>query len=197
MKNPFLADKIIGGFLGGAFASLASQTLSVPIDIITQHQMVQQVHEKKGPIQITREIIQHQGFKGMFRGYIVSLLIYVPSSGITWSTFYTVRAHMRSVLQKIQDAKVLPHWQSAAIVPLAGIVAGATSATLTNPLDVIRTRMQLETSGKPSIKYTLGELIKQDGYRGLSRGLSARILSSSTTMMVIMSMYETLKWFAT
>lgn len=187
---------MIGGFIGGVCASLCSQTLSVPIDIITQHQMVQSVHERRGPIQIAKTIIQQQGWRGMFRGYLVSLSIYMPSSGITWSSFYVVRSHMRSTLQRLQDSTTLPTWQTAAIVPLSGAIAGTASAVVTNPLDVIRTRMQLESTGRSSIRRTFSDLIQQDGYRGLSRGLSARMLSSSTTMMVIMSMYESLKLLA-
>ncbi|KAG8146558.1 putative Solute carrier family 25 member 44 protein [Naja naja] len=57
-------------------------------------------------------------------------------------------------------------------------MAAATASTLTNPMDVIRARVQL---------------IAEEGPWGLTKGLSARIISATPSTIVIVVGYETLK----
>jgi solute carrier family 25, member 44 len=198
VANLFIADKLVGPLCGGAVASLAAQTLMVPVDILTQHQMVALTEKRRppGPIDIGRRILRTQGVKGMFRGYGISVALYVPGSGITWSTYHMSRHAMLGsacAALRIDDAEQLPAIVRYGSVPLAGMCGGSLSASLTNPLDVIRTRMQLEDSSTASIRGTVRQLLQESGYRGFLRGISARVLSSGSSMAIVMSFYESVK----
>mmetsp|Transcript_15276 Transcript_15276/g.22862 ORF Transcript_15276/g.22862 Transcript_15276/m.22862 type:complete len:331 (-) Transcript_15276:66-1058(-) len=198
----FLAERVVGPCISGAMASFAAQTLGVPIDVITQHQMVQDQKKKpKSPIvsTIIKRIYREQGLKGFFRGYTVSLLTYIPGSAITWGTYHASRygfeagACRLSGLSSPHQLHPLLHYP---IIPLAGFCGGATSAILTNPLDVIRTRFQLNEASEATIRSTVTQLIEQDGMGGFARGVSARIFSSGLAMSCVMGMYELLKYLA-
>lgn len=99
--------------LSGGCASLVGQTIIVPFDVISQHAMVLgmggptsgsskhytselnplgiRYHRNRSrwkiSIEIAKEIMRQDGIKGYYRGYIASLMAYVPNSALWW-TFY-------------------------------------------------------------------------------------------------------------
>ncbi|KFK41256.1 hypothetical protein AALP_AA2G105900 [Arabis alpina] len=83
----------------------------------------------------------------------------------------------------------------------AGAAAGAISATFVCPLDVIKTRLQVlglpqtPTSGhKGSVIITsLGNIVKNEGFRGMYRGLSPTIIALLPNWAVYFSVYGKLK----
>jgi len=95
MDIPESTRATIANFCAGASASLATQTVAVPIDVISQRQMIQSVGSSGSSsidgIQVVRQIIAQEGVKGLYRGYFTSLGMYVPSSAIWWGCygFYT------------------------------------------------------------------------------------------------------------
>ncbi|XP_030887531.1 solute carrier family 25 member 44 isoform X2 [Leptonychotes weddellii] len=84
--------------------------------------------------------------------------------------------------------KECPHIVFQAV---SGPLAAATASILTNPMDVIRTRVQVE--GKSSIILTFRQLMAEEGPWGLMKGLSARIISATPSTIVIVVGYESLK----
>ncbi len=80
----------------------------------------------------------------------------------------------------------------------AAVLAGVTSALLTNPLDLLKTRVQVAESAAPgglrlSWSAALREIIAQDGPAGLLRGLAPRMASSALWGTAMVSTYELLK----
>ena len=142
----------VKGLVGGFCASVIGQTVTVPSDVIAQKLMMQgQVgrstvlhnttatakHVKlKGTIAITKEIYQQEGLLGFYRGYWLSLMTYAPNSALWWF-FYSAFFNL-AVDYKLQNSLPLP-----LLYVFSGISAGVSSAVLTNPLDVLRTRYQV------------------------------------------------------
>ncbi|XP_069041581.1 solute carrier family 25 member 44-like [Lepisosteus oculatus] len=192
--------------LAGAAASLVSQTLTVPIDVVSQHLMMQgqgpaaggaggrfTVRAPAGPgaprfglgqtRDIVGQVLRADGVRGFYRGYLASLLTYIPNSAIWWPFyhFYTER------LSRLAPSQV----PLLALQAVSGPLAAITAATLTNPMDVVRARLQVE--GGRSVLRTLGQLVREEGPRGLVKGLSARLLSVAPSSLAVVLGYETLK----
>ena len=84
-------------FIAGGFASLVSQTVRVPVDVVSQKTMMlglavdaKTVTKRvsfKDIVQITQQTYHNHGFFGFYRGYLASLLTFVPNSALWW-TFY-------------------------------------------------------------------------------------------------------------
>lgn len=127
------------GFLAGGLASVVGQTITVPVDIVSQKLMVQgqgdNNYKLKSSRTIVSEIILKEGPIGLYRGYLASLLTYAPSSAIWWSSygFYT------GILGSFVPTGTL----HMLVLAPSGVLAGITAATLTNPLDIVRTRLQV------------------------------------------------------
>ncbi|XP_040188220.1 solute carrier family 25 member 44 [Rana temporaria] len=196
----YSSSNTVKSLVAGGSASLVAQSITVPIDVISQHLMMQRHGESLGRFRIssadrkqtimfgqTREIIMQifraDGPKGFYRGYVASLMTYIPNSAVWWP-FYHFYAEQLSSL----SPKDCPHLLLQAI---SAPMAAATAATITNPMDVIRARVQVE--GKSSIINTFKQLMAEEGPWGLTKGLSARIISSTPSTMVIVVGYETLK----
>ncbi|XP_047243845.1 solute carrier family 25 member 44a [Girardinichthys multiradiatus] len=190
--------------VAGGAASLVAQTITVPIDVVSQHLMMQGQGEhltrfkvkpkmmlttaKRKPIfgqtrDITVQIFAADGFRGFYRGYVASLLTYIPNSAVWWP-FYHYYAEKLSLLAP----SGCPHLILQAV---AGPMAAATASTITNPMDVVRARVQVE--GRSSVTETFKQLVAEEGIWMMTKGLSARIISSTPTSVIIVVGYETLK----
>jgi hypothetical protein len=81
-------------------------------------------------------IAKDEKLPGLFRGVVPTLLRDGPFSGL----YYLSYTRLKSLLREQHSLDGIP---SQAKNFGAGIVAGAFSSLLTNPFDVVRTRMQL------------------------------------------------------
>ena len=152
------------GFIAGAAATLVGQSVTVPIDIVTQIMMMQgQVvstgsrqasnyvvvknvdyiipqrdHRIKlrGAVSIVKEILHSEGVSGLYRGYHVSLLTYAPNSALWWGLY-------AGFYKKAMELQLFPSVSIPVVQASCGMCSGLVAATLTNPLDVFRTRYQV------------------------------------------------------
>uniref|UniRef100_A0A1B0CHC3 Putative carrier protein n=1 Tax=Lutzomyia longipalpis TaxID=7200 RepID=A0A1B0CHC3_LUTLO len=184
----------------GGCASVVGQTLIVPFDVISQHMMVigMPATEKGGlnPLGIkpqngrfrlaagiTKEIYRRDGFRGLYRGYTASLMAYVPNSALWWAFYH---------LYQDQLYKILPNWSSHLLVQcIAGSFGGFTTTLITNPLDILRARLQVQRLG--SIRVAFNELWAEEKMNMFLKGLSARLVQSAAFSFSIILGYETIK----
>ncbi|XP_072321191.1 solute carrier family 25 member 44b [Eucyclogobius newberryi] len=194
-------DNTLKSLVAGGSASLVAQSITVPIDVVSQQLMMQgqgghltrfRIHAHTqgkdrrafGPTRsIMGQIFAADGVRGFYRGYVASLLTYIPNSAVWWP-FYHFYAEQLSKLAPPD----CPHLLLQAV---AGPLAATTASTVTNPMDVVRARVQVE--GRSSVVDTFKQLVSEEGFWGLTKGLSARILSSAPTAIVMVVGYETLK----
>jgi len=213
---------VASNFVGGACASLASQFVVVPVDVLSQRLMIQQ----KGPTQLNgwslaKSIVQQEGFRGLYRGYFPSLTTYLPSSSIWWATNASVRHFLARRFPDgpppVQEFEY-PVGESAyleyPIIPkkrlgksnseiaqlaVSGMVAGAVSAIATHPMDTIKTQFQTRASGARrgsewrQMKELAKELWATQGWHGFTRGIRARVVASMLPSTLLIFSYEIVK----
>eukprot|EP00850_Spirogloea_muscicola_P021272 SM000243S08573 [mRNA] locus=s243:135354:137272:+ [translate_table: standard] len=76
----------------GMTASLSTQAVFVPIDVVSQRLMVQGAGEPggtryKGGVDAFRTIIRTEGVRGLYRGFGMSVVTYAPSSAVWWGSY--------------------------------------------------------------------------------------------------------------
>lgn len=100
-------DNTVKSLVAGGSASLVAQSITVPIDVISQQLMMQgegkhltrfkvkpQASGAKHSVAFgqTRDIIAQifaaDGFRGFYRGYVASLLTYIPNSAVWWPFYH-------------------------------------------------------------------------------------------------------------
>ncbi|XP_004922211.3 solute carrier family 25 member 44 [Bombyx mandarina] len=197
-------------FIGGGCASIVGQTIIVPFDVLSQHLMVLglvkgrtggvsttinplgiDLDKRRSKAALAREVAvrvyRQHGPLGYYRGYTASLAAYVPNSALWWA-LYT--AYQDELL------KISPVWVSHLLIQcVAGTLGGFTTTILTNPLDIVRARLQVEGVG--TMKQVFKQLWAEEGLFGLyAKGLSARLVQSACFSFSIILGYESIKRMA-
>nr|VDC78831.1 unnamed protein product [Brassica rapa] len=192
----------IANGIAGMTASLFSQAVFVPIDVVSQKLMVQGYsgHAKyTGGIDVATKIIKSYGVRGLYRGFGLSVMTYSPSSAAWWASYgSSQRVIWSRLLGYGSDSKATAAPSQSKIVlvqALGGIIAGATASSITTPLDTIKTRLQVmgHQENRPSAKKVVKDLIAQDGWKGFYRGLGPRFFSMSAWGTSMILTYEYLK----
>ncbi|KAE8267451.1 hypothetical protein A4X09_0g4892 [Tilletia walkeri] len=183
---------------GGAAASVAIEsTARAPTSTFAQVRTLAYHFVETG--QLLRQISVEEGPRALFKGLGPTLVGVIPARSIN---FYTYGNGKRILAERINHGVETPliHLAAAAI-------AGVVTATVTNPIWVVKTRLQLEASrstpgtGKSavtsaprplnSLQLTLS-IMRSEGITGMYKGLSASYLgvAEGTIQWVL---YEYLK----
>ncbi|KAL2454686.1 Mitochondrial carrier protein MTM1 [Abeliophyllum distichum] len=130
-----------------------------------------------------------QSYRSLWTGLGAQLTRDVPFSAICWSTLEPLR---RRLLSRMEDESRASHVLGANFC--AGFVAGSIAAAATCPLDVARTRRQIEKdSTRISImntKRTLIEIWRDGGIKGLFTGVGPRVARAGPSVGIVVSFYE-------
>ncbi|PGH15953.1 hypothetical protein AJ79_02120 [Helicocarpus griseus UAMH5409] len=146
-------------------------------------------------LQILFSIHRLEGWRSLFKGLGPSLTGVVPATGIKFYTYGNCKQLVPPLFGCEKDATIV-HVLSAAS---AGIVTG----TATNPIWLVKTRLQLDSTaregagGLRASRYKnsidcVRQVVRQEGIRGLYRGLGASYLGVIETTLHLTT-YERLK----
>eukprot|EP00742_Colponemidia_sp_Colp-10_P006693 GILJ01007174.1.p1 GENE.GILJ01007174.1~~GILJ01007174.1.p1 ORF type:complete len:335 (+),score=24.25 GILJ01007174.1:117-1007(+) len=172
--------------LSGIAAELVSLPLWVPLDILIQRIQVAtaQANNHVRARDVMRDM-RKEGLRGVYRGTLATIIVYAPGSALWWAAYE---------VSKFSIAKYLHHEDSPVVHAMAGGIAGLSSALFTNPLDVIKTRVQANQkkhSYQEHVKMLKGEGSILNFYKGIVPRAAASSVKSAITFVV----YETaMRW---
>lgn len=132
-----------------------------------------------------RGVYQTAGVAGLWRGVGPHLAGTVPARAIYFGVYN--ESKKRYTLASGRDSSLV-HW-------LAAVTAGLCSVTVTSPLWVVKTRMQLQTPTDRVYHNSIHcavSMFRHEGWRSLFRGLSASLVGITESSMQFV-MYEQLK----
>lgn len=163
-------DFLAAYFLAGASAGLAQTPVCSPIELAKTRLQLQSSNKLSGPIKCLKDIYRREGLRGIFSGLGITFLREIPSYGIYFMTY--------EALTKSTSSSAI----STLHMLLAGGLAGTASWVLTYPVDVIKSRLQADTSGKySSAMDCFKKSIKSEGATCLFRGLNSTIIRAFPT----------------
>lgn len=148
-----------------------------------------------GVLSVVKNEPMQNNFKGLFvlwTGVGAQLARDVPFSAICWSTLEPVRRHLLTLVgDEANGASILGANFSA------GFIAGSIAAAATCPLDVAKTRRQIEKDPmkamKTSTMETLMKVWRDGGVRGLFMGVGPRVGRAGPSVGIVVSFYEVVK----
>ncbi|KAI0248565.1 mitochondrial NAD transporter [Lactifluus subvellereus] len=211
-RKKWTADSVIAGAAGGLVASIAT----CPLDVIkTKLQAQRATHGQADYLGISgtfRNIILHDGFRGLYRGLGPTILGYLP----TWAIYFAVYDGIKTRFGELPLGVDPPIAKSERLYPapsakgyqpivrehpwslhlLSAMAAGATSTICTNPFWVIKTRFM--SRNEPRYRHTLDAAItiyRSEGVRAFYRGLLPSLLGIAH-VAVQFPLYEQLKIIA-
>ncbi|XP_017190100.2 mitochondrial carrier protein MTM1-like isoform X2 [Malus domestica] len=134
-----------------------------------------------------------QGYCVLWTGMGAQLARDVPFSGICWATLEPLR---RKLLGLVGDEASALNILGANFS--AAFVAGSLAAAATCPLDVAKTRRQIENDPiramKMTTRQTLLEIWRGGGLKGLFTGVGPRVARAGPSVGIVVSFYEVVKY---
>ncbi|PON97518.1 Mitochondrial carrier protein [Trema orientale] len=145
------------------------------------------------PVKSTSFLQNLQRYRVLWTGLGAQLARDVPFSAICWSTLEPTR---RRILGLVGDEASVASVLGANFS--AGFVAGSLAAAATCPLDVARTRRQIEKDPgrvlKMTTRKTLMEIWRDGGIKGLFTGVGPRVGRAGPSVGIVVSCYEVVKY---
>lgn len=145
------------------------------------------------PIRNANSTQTFQNYRMLWTGLGAQLARDVPFSAICWSTLEPVR---RRILALMGDEPKVGSILGANFT--AGFIAGSLAAAATCPLDVAKTRRQIEKDPARSLsmttRMTLGEIWRDGGMKGLFTGIGPRVGRAGPSVGIVVSFYEVVKY---
>ncbi|KAF9437876.1 hypothetical protein BGZ76_010753 [Entomortierella beljakovae] len=183
----------------GALAGLTSVACTYPLDIVRTRLSIQSAQlannsEAQAALPGIWQTIMHiykneGGVVGLYRGLSPTLMGVAPYVALNFQAYEVLRKYLT------------PPGEIAPSVPrklLCGALAGSIAQTITYPLDVLRRRMQVTQMAAVSYKYSstwdgVKKIIKQEGVRGLYKGMVPNYLKVAPAISISFVVYEQCK----
>ncbi|EEF32506.1 Mitochondrial deoxynucleotide carrier, putative [Ricinus communis] len=178
-------------FVAGGLAGITAASATYPLDLVRTRLATQRnTIYYRGIWHAFNTICREEGFLGLYKGLGATLLGVGPSIAISFSVYESLRSFWRSKR---------PNDSTIAVSLACGSLSGIAASTATFPLDLVRRRMQLEGAGGRARVYTtglfgtFGHIIRQEGLRGLYRGILPEYYKVVPSVGIVFMTYETLK----
>ncbi|SCU93612.1 LADA_0G04038g1_1 [Lachancea dasiensis] len=174
-------------FLLGSVAGCIGATVVYPIDLVkTRMQAQRNFSQYKNALDCLTKILTREGFRGIYSGLGPQLVGVCPEKAIKLTVNDYVRNYLMDSNQNI----------SVPLEILAGATAGACQVVFTNPLEVVKIRLQVRSEystvpGSPQVNAI--SIIKSLGLNGLYRGIGACLMRDVPFSAIYFPTYAHLK----
>ncbi|MCJ1479019.1 mitochondrial aspartate-glutamate transporter agc1 [Lambiella insularis] len=177
------------GSIAGAFGAF----VVYPIDLVKtrmQNQRSARVGQVlyKNSIDCARKVIQNEGFKGLYSGVLPQLIGVAPEKAIKLTVNDLIRGHF----SEKDTGKI---WWPFEL--LAGGTAGACQVVFTNPLEIVKIRLQVQGEVAKTVegvpRRSAMWIVKNLGLVGLYKGASACLLRDVPFSAIYFPTYNHLK----
>ncbi|OAD73468.1 hypothetical protein PHYBLDRAFT_26185, partial [Phycomyces blakesleeanus NRRL 1555(-)] len=177
---------IINPLVSGCFAEVVSGVFFTPMEVLKS--CLQNDTSSSSTFELVFYIWKTKGLRGFYRGYWMSLLVFVPHT----MTYFVVYEKLKAVAGE----------ESFVIYMICSTFAGTVATVVSTPLDIIKTRWQVsagaesnqepgpQSDGPLAIAYQMWH--KEGKWRAFTRGLFARIATMIPMTTISMTVFETL-----
>jgi len=198
-ETPF--TRLVAGACAGGVACSACY----PLDLIRTRLTIQDEgphREYRSIGHAFRKIAALEGLGGLYRGLGTTLMVAVPNLAISYCIYGTMKEFIFSYKYPTRDVMEAtveePHFAESLV---CGATSGICSSLITYPMDVIRRRLQIlgvhpgchrpgESVGPWS---ELRAIVRNEGVRGLYRGLVPELLKVTPMVGCTFTTYELMK----
>lgn len=145
------------------------------------------IYTYKSVPQAVKSIWIHEGVRGLYSGLSATLARDVPFSAI----YYLLYSQSTQSLKQLTNTSHL----NPMYVLSCGCVSGVCASFITQPFDVVKTRLQIGTSHNQGIMSIMMSIVNKDGMKYLFSGLTPRVirrtLMAAFTWMFYEEIYQT------
>ncbi|XP_058181867.1 uncharacterized protein LOC131300169 [Rhododendron vialii] len=189
----------VSQLLAGGVAGAVSKTCTAPLARLTILFQVQGMHSdvvmlrKASILHEASRIVREEGFRAFWKGNLVTIAHRLPYSSISFYAFERYKNLLQNVLvieNQRENVGV-----DVFIRLVGGGLAGVTAASVTYPLDLVRTRLAAQTNVTyyRGIWHALRTITREESASGLYKGLGATLLGVGPNLAISFSVYDSLR----
>ncbi|CDP13493.1 unnamed protein product [Coffea canephora] len=179
-----VANPSLRRLISGAIAGAVSRTAVAPLETIRTHLMVGS--SGHSVTEVFHNIMEHDGWKGLFRGNMVNVIRVAPSKAIELFAYDTVN---KNLSPKSGEQPKLP--VPASLV--AGACAGVSSTLVTYPLELVKTRLTIQRGVYDGLFDAFIKILQEGGPGELYRGLAPSLIGVIPYAATNYCAYDTLR----
>jgi len=160
-------------------AGLGGRRLAAPValSVMSQEQQV------SSQLNQMRRVLRELGLRGLYRG--------APVCAARDMTFSAIYFPIYGFLKTYAAAHGL---SGSAWIMVMGTLAGIPASFCTNPVDIIKTRVQAEREGRPGRRLSTAQhtraLLEEGGVRSLFQGVAPRVIRTALQFGFTLVVYE-------
>lgn len=205
LKPHFKASSHSYKLLAGSLTGITAVTCTYPLDVV-RARLAYQVYERRylGVWHTLTTVAREEGgLRGLYRGYIPTVLGMIPYAGVAFYTYEILKSMMMDRFATMATRQSMDGSSTIVLtVPatlICGGLAGAMAQTVSYPLDVVRRTIQVhgmvaDPSTTPRLLQVLWSVYLKAGIvRGVFRGMSLNYYRAMPQVAVSFCMYELMK----
>eukprot|EP00268_Persea_americana_P029772 TRINITY_DN28790_c0_g2_i2.p1 TRINITY_DN28790_c0_g2~~TRINITY_DN28790_c0_g2_i2.p1 ORF type:complete len:273 (-),score=52.58 TRINITY_DN28790_c0_g2_i2:1020-1838(-) len=149
------------------------------------------------------EVIEQQGWSGLWAGNTINMLRIIPTQAIELGTFESVKRTLTSAQEKwkqnecpkVQIGHMNFDFSFSWISPVAvgGAGAGIVSTLICHPLEVLKDRLTVNPEVYPTLTIAIQKIYKDGGVGAFYAGISPTLMGMLPYSTCYYFMYETMK----
>ncbi|KAI9915663.1 hypothetical protein PsorP6_007892 [Peronosclerospora sorghi] len=168
--------------MAGTTARIVAASITSPIELIRTRMQSQKAGA--GIVTMFQQAVRRGGYMSLLNGLGATLARDVPFSAIYWTSYEKLQRQLNRM------EKASTRTQRAFV---CGAISGAVAATVTTPIDVVKTLQQVSMTAqgsRPSGMRMLRQVVASRGVSGAFSGLSARLARVAPSCAIMISCYE-------
>lgn len=169
MSDNWLNKVIYGGIAGGVAAISTSPLELLKTRMQSNHSQLHALHQSKSNVfsfmmRCTRDIVIKENISGLWKGSVPTILGSIPSRGIFFGVYANIQQHLQQRYPTDHTFNCLT----------SSFLGGMASTTLTSPIWMLKTRMQLnEKKGNIPLHTLCRDIVQREGVKSLWKGIGA------------------------
>lgn len=178
----------LGTAAAGAVAMLAHEAMMTPWDV-TKQRMQTSARPYHSAFQAAGDVLRNEGVGALYRSFRTTVVMNVPFAATQFAVYESSKTWLGGDAAREGD-------EGLRTQVTAGALAGGVAAALTTPLDVVKTRLQLDVHRRyasNAVLPTMRAIAAQEGVATLWRGVLPRVLYNAPSAAVCWGIYESLK----
>lgn len=173
--------------LAASMGEIAACMVRVPAEVIKQRTQSLQFNSS---LESFKYIISNKSgegvWNGLYRGWGTTIMREIPFTIIQFPLY----EHMKNLWANYENVESISPIKGA----ICGSIAGGFAAAVTTPLDVLKTRLMLNTE-KISVIKLAKTLLKEEGINVFFSGIGPRTMWISAGGAIFLGVYETVSTF--
>ncbi|OXA55260.1 mitochondrial glycine transporter A [Folsomia candida] len=178
--EPTAMESLLLGMTGRSFSGV----LMIPFTVI-KTRFESKVYQYSSIREAWRCIYAQEGVRGLTCGLVPTLLRDAPFSGLYLMMYTSTKKAIGP--EWMSDPTFGPYVRFS-----AGIVAGVGASLVTQPFDVIKTKMQLYPDKFTSVRHVVPYVFQRYGIQGYFKGIMPRMIRRTLIAAMSWTLYEQL-----